>query len=365
MPRRKKLVLPDGYTITPEELTNIVHENTPQWQKAYKQKRPYASQTMCARMSSLNALQNEHWVERDPAMNFYATSGNSMEDAINKIFGRAGIFIKDNWKMPPELFEDKFDVGGKIDSMLWVNEGTNLCFLELKCISNVEAQNKIRIPQLQTDVLLQGGELVFAIENNEEHAFIRDSEGDITSILLGGQYEDENGEMVHVEGYKVIPTVAQKPKVSYLGQAELYSAVTGINNGFICMVSRGVVDNWNFDSKNNISHAFFPIDISPDNLTKRVASVIYTIKCRDAGYVAQKPKGIKKSHCSGAFCPFIDECWGNENFGLQHVPTTQSNSWKVEAMEIAAKYIENRPQRYETVLELMRKIPVQKSKKKN
>lgn len=327
---RRKVKVPDNYLITPDVMSNMVVKNTPKWQKSWQQKRPYASQVgLCARLSTLSHLTPEHWVEKGPTLNFYADIGNAFEDRFNlNIFRRAGIFIQTGWKMPQVLFENKFDIGGKVDSLLWLDEEkTDLVMLEVKTVANVERIPKVKLTAQEMDGFANGQEIILSPNNENDSSRIKE-------------------------------TAPMNPKASHIAQAEIYSAITGIDTTFVLLVSRGIVDVWDFNKENNISHKFFCVDISAENLAKRVASCIYACKCNEAGYVAQKPKAIKRSHCKSVFCSFEQTCWGDEKFGCDdelftHIPAVLSNEWKKEAYASALEYVDNRPERYAKTLELM------------
>ena len=311
--RRKKL--DEKYLVSPEEMISLFNKNLTQWDKKFPH-RLWASQSYCARLGSLDGLLGEHWSPKSGNLSFYAKSGVAMEDEINRIFGRAGIFVATDFKLSDELMEDTLNVGGKIDCVFRIGD-SDFGILEIKTIASVEPKTRINLSRSHINALLDGNDIVL---NSSDDKIIKQ---------LSRSY----------------------PKLSHKAQLETYAAITGVNTAFVTLFSRNVVDVWDQNSVNNPSIDFHPIDISDDNLSKRVGSLLYAQRCIDNGLVAEMPYQMSEGNCN--FCEHKNYCWNNGQYDIPMIDHEQSVAWKKEAYQEAQEYVSNRPQRYEMFKEIV------------
>ncbi len=292
-------------------------------EQSFQQKRPYISSSMCQRQIALNGMMQTRDVYRSPAMKYYAAIGNAIETIIVNNYEIAGNLLIHSWKLPKELFPDGIDLGGKID-MIIQYRGTPV-LIDVKTVGVVDASSYINISPEELRELELGNDITIIADDNRPKA-----------------------------------TVSKKIKEAYQSQLQLYSAITGLDEIFLLSASRRVQDS--FTSGGHMSAVFNRIEIQNEILKRRIAILIFGIMARDLKLKPTKLATLKKSHCSDAFCSFVDHCWNGapleENF--DDMSLDQERVLKNEALSIAETYISQRSSRRDITMELIQKEQVRR-----
>jgi len=287
-------------------------------EKAFQQKRPYISASMCQRQIALNGLLPTRDVYRNPSMKYYAAIGNSIETCIVENYIKANQLIIDSWKLPKDLFPPGIDVGGKID-MIIDYKGIPV-LIDVKTIGVVDTSAYVNLSLQELEELEQGYDVTILSELNRHRM-----------------------------------TSNKKIKESYQSQLQLYAAITGIDDIYLMSASRRVQDT--FDMSGNLSTQFSKIEIDTNVLKRRFAILIYGIMARDLGLEPSKLVTLKKTHCSDAFCSFVNHCWNGEalEVEIEPVPPEKETELKTEALAIASDYIDKRHERRALTMALIEK----------
>lgn len=301
-----------------DELANNFHDLCPTTRKQFQQKRPSISSSLCQRAIALNGLLPTREVPTTKTLGLYADLGNTIEDFVVDKYRTAGQLVIDSWKLPTELLPRDYNMGGIID-MIIVHDNQPI-LVDIKSVGQVTALNTLTLTDKDIDSLQSGEQLI---------------------IKSTDQIKAKPGKSV---------------KEVYNAQVQLYAAITGID-GKVMMVSRRVQDG--YDEDGNLSLAFKNVPMSDDELAKRMAVVFFGIECRENKILPNKLKGIKKTHCSHAFCSYVDYCWNGGqsptelyNITLQEQQPEHTNLMR-ECYEYAQEYVSMRHERAALTMQLI------------
>lgn len=285
-------------------------------EQTFTQKRPYISSSMCQRQIALNGLMAAREVERSPAMKYYAGIGNTIETIIVDNYRLANQLLIHSWKLPKELFPEGIDLGGKVD-MIISHRGMPV-LVDIKTVGVVDAGSYVNISPTELQRLEAGEDIIIVAEDNRPKA-----------------------------------TTSRKIKEAYLSQLQLYAAITGLDDIFLMSASRRVQDS--FTSDGHMSTVFNRIEVPNEALKRRIGILLFGIMARDLGLEPSKLITLKKSHCSDAFCSFVNHCWNGSALEQNFEPMSEAQEkvLKIEAMNIAEKYITERASRRDITLQLM------------
>lgn len=285
-------------------------------EQTFKQKRPYISSSMCQRQIALNGLMDAREVSRSPAMKYYASIGNAIEEIIVNNYDIGGKLLIHSWKLPKELFPSGVDLGGKID-MVISYKGTPV-LVDIKTVGVVDASSYVNLSPAELAQLENGDNIIIIADDNRHKA-----------------------------------TTSKKIKEAYQSQLQLYAAITGLDDIFLLSCSRRVQDS--FTHGGHMSAVFNRIEIQNDILKRRIAILIFGIMARDLGLKPSKLATLKKSHCNDAFCSFVAHCWDDSPLeqDFPAMSPEQENTLKKEAMGMAEDYIAERASRRDLTMSLI------------
>ena len=306
-------------SINESELLAHFQRISPTTQTQFHQKRPYISSALCPRQLMLNGTLPTRETEKTPALKYYGGIGNAVEKEILDVYESNGSLLISGWKLPSELFPEGVDLGAKLDAIIMYRDTPVL--VDIKTVGIVDAHSYAQLTPEDIQAL-QKGDNVVIMPDDERIKF----------------------------------AASKKMKQVYEAQLQLYCAITGLDNGFIMSISRRVQDT--FSAGGHLSTTFTQIDLSEQNLIKRVAVLLYGIKSRDLGQIPSKLAGIKKTHCKDAFCDFVPYCFdggpidANIDFSAPFVTPEDEKKLKLECLEIAKGYVANRASRVPLTLSL-------------
>lgn len=312
-------------TVNEEDLLSHFQSIEATTEQSFKQKRPYISSSMCQRQIALNGLMETRDVYRSPAMKYYASIGNAIETIIVNNYETAGNLLIHSWKLPKELFPEGIDLGGKID-MIISYRGLPV-LIDIKTVGVVDASSYINISEEELRQLELGNDITIVAEDNRPKA-----------------------------------TTSKKIKEAYQSQLQLYAAITGLDEIFLLSASRRVQDS--FTSGGHMSAVFNRIEIMNDTLKRRIAILIFGVMSRDLNLKPSKLLTLKKSHCSDAFCSFVDHCWNDVPLeqDFNEMSLDQERSLKNEALAIAEQYISERASRRDLTMQLIQAEKLRRQK---
>lgn len=311
MPLIKQNVNEEDLLLQFQSLESTTEEN-------FQQKRPYISASMCQRQIALNGILPTREVYRSPAMKYYAEIGNAIERVIVNNYDKAEKLLIHSWKLPKELFPKGVDLGGKVD-MVISYKGLPV-LVDIKTVGVVNASSYVNLSTNELQQLQNGDDITIVADDNRHKA-----------------------------------TTSKKVKEAYQSQLQLYAAITGLNDIFLLSCSRRIQDSFSMDG--HISAVFNRIEIPNDVLKRRIAILIFGIMARDLKFEPSKLMTLKKSHCSDAFCSFVNHCWNGEKLEedlLEMSPETEKEL-KNEAMNQADIYISERASRRDITMDLIQK----------
>ena len=316
--RKTKVKEFPDHDFTPEQLKEHFISCLPTSEIKYTQKRPWASQAgFCERMVALNGLLPERELERNTNLNYYGAIGSAIEARVVQDYFYKGSLVIADYYLPKQLFGG-FDIGGKIDCILNIND--KLVLVDIKTVAYVEQLKKVALSAHDIHNLAKNGVLI--IEKGDER---------IKSLSAKRMY------------------------LSYYRQVQTYAAILGINNSYIQVFSRGVKDNWEWGGKNHPTTDFFPIPVDDESLIKSIAILYYGLICRDQGVIPDKNSELAKGDCNNAFCEFQELCWGESFHPFHDVTPAQTKEWKTLAYGMAQDYIADRPSRHKEFVSILKK----------
>lgn len=304
------------HDFTPDELKLFFYECLPTTEVKETQKRPWASQAgFCERLVALNGLLPQREVDRSSALNFYGSIGKSVEIQAIKDYDNAGRLIVADYYLPNKLF-DGFNIGGKIDCI--VEKDDKPILIDVKTVAQVEQTHRLKLTPADFASLQKSGTLV--IGKNDE---------------------------------RIKKTQGKAMYASYYAQLQIYAAITGINNVYLQVFSRNVVDNFVWGKDNPPTTTFYPVPVDDGILTKRIGIMMYGLLCRDNDVVPKKNRDLVRAHCNNAFCEFEELCWGEQYHPLVDIDDKLEKELKHQAFTRAKKYIAERGGRYQEFLKIL------------
>lgn len=310
----------DTHTFSTTELENFFASLHSGKTQTYKKERPSASASLCQRQIALDMLLPPREIERQKSLDYYAEVGKAIETIALQNYRKSGALILSQWKMPQQLTGLGVNVGGIIDAL--ISYKGEIVLIDIKTIGFVDSTAHINLNPTEVQQLMQGNDI----------------------LLLS---EDE----------RVKTTVEKKLKEAHLAQLQLYAAITGLDNVYLQVMSRRINDVFNFEDTGPTVR-FEQVSLDDATLKKRIAVVLYAQMCYERKLIPDKLAGIKKSHCSDAFCTFVDYCWKNgpiDTTGLTAIEKEEQLELKKLAFAMAETYISYRPQRREITMELITK----------
>lgn len=302
-----------------ETLTNHFHAISPDSREVFPQRRPYVSSSLCPRAIMLNGTMPKREVVVGKALNYYGAIGNAIETQILEVYAKSDNLVLEGWKLPPELFPDGVDLGGKIDAILNIND--TLIHVDIKTVGVLSKAAYINLSPQE----------LYALQKNEEICIVPDDD-------------------------RIKQTVVKKMKQVYESQVQLYAAITGLDDAYIMMVSRRIQEDFTHDGK--ITAEYVAIPITDDIMTKRIAVLMFGIVARNMRQVPDMLKDIKKGDCKDSFCDFYDFCWKDEPLGFgasfPEMSAEDKSRLKKECFFKAQEYIADRPKRTAMIGQLIK-----------
>lgn len=283
--------------------------------------RPSVSSSLCPRQIGLTLAADAHSTEKPKSLQYYAAIGNALEAVALRQYRDAGQLILSQWRIPKEITDLGMNLGGVIDAIVEIDG--NIILIDIKTVGTVEAAP-------------------FLMLNHE----------DMNHLSNGRSIEVES------EDPRIKETAIKGSKEGHLAQLQLYAAMTGLDDVYLQIMSRKVQDRFS-TSDSSPTVKFEKVSTATAQLEKRVAVVLYGIRCKELGFLPDVLLNIKRSHCSDAFCNFQNFCWkGNEdniNPNLQPISVETSKELKMEAYEKAKDYVSLRAERLEITMALLQR----------
>lgn len=332
------------HQLTQSRLEQVWRDASVYHQKIYTQKRPHASQAgFCHRRSAMHGMLPEVWTEMSGSLPYYAEIGKGVERVALRKYDKIGVLVRGSFKLPEELFQGFFNLGGEVDAVLQI-DGIEAIY-DIKTTGIVKASDYVELTTIMREHLAQHHGIIIEREDDEESSSKCDT--------------------LPTHQVKIRSNSAKKPYPSYLAQVQVYCAVTGFNDGWLQFISRRVQDTYDrYDDSPSTS--FYAVPLDEETLTRKIAMIIYGEMCRDNRVIPAIPNGVKKSHCSNAFCPFQEFCHDNvnlydlHNYGkhqsvrdIKMIDVEDSQKWRAEALDKAKQYMSKRSERANMTREIL------------
>jgi len=280
-----------------------------------KYERPRPSSSLCPRQITLGMSVTTTFKQMK-CLQDYATIGNAIETTVLNKYREQGQLYLSQWRIHDSLLRLGLNMGGIVDAFLKIND--KLILIDIKSVGSVENHSSFPLSSEEVNLIASG--VSFTISPDDE---------------------------------RVKQTTGKLVKESNLAQLQLYAAITGFDEVFIQYMSRKVQDGYTIDGTPSVKFEKVPVNNSA--LENRVAVVYYSQLCLENGLIPDKLKGIKKTSCGDAFCPFIAHCWKDEPIetDLGQITPEKSSELKKIALGAATEYIAKRHERYQLTLELI------------
>ena len=282
-----------------------------------KHTRPRPSSSLCPRQITLGMTVDAPY-EQMKCLNDYATIGNAIENTVLNKYRSNGQLYLSQWRISESLLNKGLNMGGIVDAFLKIND--KLVLIDIKSVGSVENAASIPLSHEEVEAVNSGQNLT-----------------------------------INAGDTRIKQTTGKLSKESNLAQLQLYAAITGFTDVFIQYMSRKVQDGYTIDGLPSVK--FERIPVTTAILENRVAVVYYSQLCLEYGFIPEKLKGIKKTTCGDAFCPFVNYCWKDEpiDTDLSTIEPEKSSELKKVALAAAQEYIAKAPERYEITLEEIEK----------
>lgn len=282
---------------TTQELEDLYKTTLSDKQQSYKKARPSASSALCQRNMALDMLLEPSWNTIPQSLPYYAAIGSAIEKKVLNGYEKKGLLYLSQWKMADELMSELPDFNVGGIIDAFIEHNGRLLLYDIKSVGSVETSE----------------------------------EKDVAGIV----------------------------KPVHLAQMQTYAAITGFTEVYLQYFSRKVQDTFSLTDSSPTTR-IVKIQTDAKSLERQVGIILFAIRSKELGVVPDKLTGIKKSHCSSAFCPYVEFCWNDERLKqnvtmMQDFLTPESISeLKIECLNDAAKYIANMPIRYQKTLDLLK-----------